>query len=274
MKLINLKANTFVKPSKQPLIIGFFDGLHRGHQVLFRGLKTNKFDILTFINVPSKSSSFIYSNNLRIADLIQLKPNHLYILDLKVFNMRAAKFANFIKEHIKPEIIYIGKNFKFGSDHKKYQEFVNNNLKVRTFTITPQHSSTKAKALLKHGKIQELNKLLLDPYNIVGKVVIGKKLGRKLGYRTANVMIDKNCIAPANGSYYGYTYVNDVKFESAIFVRNHLVETHIFNFNRDIYGNVITIEFKKFHQAPNKTASFNNLKKILDKKIKNIKVSF
>ncbi|GHU26297.1 hypothetical protein FACS1894152_0590 [Bacilli bacterium] len=94
MKLIKLKPNTMVKPTKRPLVIGFFDGLHHGHARLFADLKTNQFDILTFVNIPSKATSFIYPNNLRIADLAELLPNQLFILDLKYFNMSAVEFAN------------------------------------------------------------------------------------------------------------------------------------------------------------------------------------
>ncbi|GHU31999.1 hypothetical protein FACS1894166_04490 [Bacilli bacterium] len=188
--------------------------------------------------------------------------------------MKAGKFTAWIKNNIDPHIVSVGKNFKFGSDQKTYVEFIKQGLTVRAATVKTQSSSTKAKTLLKHGKIVLLNKLLLAPYSVVGEVITGKKQGRKLGYRTANVMIDNNCIAPLDGSYSGYTYVNDVKFKSAIFVRNHLVETHLFDFNRDIYGKVITIEFKKFHQLPNRSISFKNLKAILDRKVRSIKVSF
>ncbi|GHU26294.1 hypothetical protein FACS1894152_0580 [Bacilli bacterium] len=119
-----------------------------------------------------------------------------------------------------------------------------------------------------------MNKLLLAPYSIVGKVITGKRQGHKLGYPTANVMLSQECIPPMDGSYYGYTYVNNVKYRSAIFVRGRLIETHIFNFNKNIYGDVITIEFKKFDKKPSKSTSFDHLKMMLDKKIKLIKASF
>ncbi|GHU32003.1 hypothetical protein FACS1894166_04500 [Bacilli bacterium] len=79
MELINLKPDTVIEKSKRPLVIGFFDGLHQGHKTLFAGLKTGQYDILTFVHVPSKSNGFIYPNNLRIADLMELKPKKLYV---------------------------------------------------------------------------------------------------------------------------------------------------------------------------------------------------
>ena len=83
-----------------------------------------------------------------------------------------------------------------------------------------------------------------------------------------------NQIQPKNGSYKAYTYVNNIKYQSAVFIRNHLLESHVFNFNKNIYGKVISIELIQYHNDINQTRKFRSLQKLIHDKVKSIKSSF
>jgi riboflavin kinase/FMN adenylyltransferase len=119
------------------------------------------------------------------------------------------------------------------------------------------------------------NKMLLIPYYIYGKVIHGKHFGSKLGFKTANVKINNDLISPKSGSYLGYTIYDGKKYESAIFIRNGIVESHLLkNFNKNIYDKKIIILPLIFTHAINKAKNFNDLKRIITMKINEIKKLF
>jgi riboflavin kinase/FMN adenylyltransferase len=266
----NLKAT---KPSL-PIVIGFFDGIHKGHLKLFKNLKNKKFNILTFVNIPGKHNSFVYGDNQRVNTLKSLSPNIIYVLDLNKHNMQTMSFVYHLQRLVKPNYIIIGSDFKFGRNRNGDINQLKKYFDIKTILIDSKYKTSQVKSFLVNGNVNKANHLLLSPYTIIGKVKHGKHLGSKLGYRTANIALADSIIQPKEGSYLGYTYVGPKKYKSAIFIRKHLVETHIFNFNTNIYGKTISVELLKYHEPFSKTNSFNELKNTIDKKIKNINLIF
>jgi riboflavin kinase/FMN adenylyltransferase len=175
---------------------------------------------------------------------------------------------------LKPKCIVVGEDFKFGNarhgDIKQLKHYFN----VKAVKINKKYKTTNIKQHIINGNISFANKLLVDPYMITGIVQRGKQLGRKLGYPTANINLPKNTIQPKMGSYKAYTYVNGIKYPSAVFIRNYLLETHIFNFNKNIYDKVISIQLIQYHRSMNKVNNFTSLQKVIDSKVKSIKSTF
>lgn len=266
----SLKAT---KPSL-PIVIGFFDGIHKGHLKLFKNLKNNKFNILTFVNVPRKHNNFIYDDKQRVNNLKSLSPNIVYVLDLKKNNMQTMAFVYHLQQYVKPTHIVVGSDFKFGRNRIGNVNQLKKYFNIKIIPIDSKYKTSQVKSLLASGSIDKANSILFKPYTITGKVKHGQHLGFKLGYRTANVALTDNVIQPKEGSYSGYTYVKLKKYKSAIFIRNHLAETHIFNFDKNIYGRTISIELVKYHKPFSKTNSFNELKDTINKKVKDIKLTF
>ena len=101
--------------------------------------------------------------------------------------------------------------------------------------------------------MEECEKYLGRKYSIGGEVVVGNRLGRKIGFPTSNIMIDENMVTPPNGVYITYCIYNREKYPSVTnvgvkptigsFKKN--METHIFNFDRELYGKMIKVEFLK-----------------------------
>ena len=135
-------------------------------------------------------------------------------------------------------------------------------------------SSTRIINLLKEGNIITANKILSRNYKIQGKVVKGLQNGTKFNFPTANLLIQNNYILPKKGVYACYTYVDGKKYKSMVNVGTHptikelnnaIVETNIFDFNANIYGKIIEIEFVDFIRDEKEFSSIELLKEQLKK---------
>ncbi len=248
--------------TKNKIYIGFFDALHKGH---LRILKDKNIKILTFKDIPSKSYA-IYPLQKRIEDLNNIGFNLIDVYDIQKNNLNAKEFIEqyLIKNNF--EQIIVGSDFKLGKDQlnvKELKKLIDTKVVVRTKT-----STTILKKYLQNGDIDNFNKKAIFNYSIKGKVIKGEQLGRKLGYNTANIETNYNKYLKNgvyltktfhNGEeYFGLTFIGTSKtFDNKIFS----IENHIFNFNKDIYGEEIKIEFIKFMDEVKKFDNINELKK-------------
>ena len=112
-------------------------------------------------------------------------------------------------------------------------------------------SSTLIRNLITSGKVDLCLKYLGRPYAVNGEVVIGNQLGKTLGFPTSNLIIDENMVSPANGVYLTWCTYNGVTYPSITNVGNKPtigefaknVETHIFDFDKELYGKRIHVDF-------------------------------
>lgn len=262
------------KQKSMPLVIGFFDGVHKGHLKLFKKT-TQNFNILTFINIPSKNKN-IFTNASRITNLSFLKsmPKNIYIYDVKQ-NENINDFNRLLETVVNPSKIVVGNKFKYGKDQKFNVNDLRKIFNVETVS-QDNHSSTKIKKMIANGNLNLVNKSLTTPfYYWQGKVVHGKHNGAKLGFKTANIELPNYLILPKAGSYIGFTMVDNKKYESAIFVRNNIVETHLLNgFNHNIYDKRIVVLPLAYFHSTNKAKNFTDLKNIISSKVSEIKHAF
>lgn len=144
-------------------------------------------------------------------------------------------------------------------------------------------SSTMVKKIIKEGDISLAKKYLGYSFYTSGKVVRGNKIGRKLGYRTANIDY-KNKVIPPNGVYLGYIYISDLRYYTIINIgynpsinmqKKIRLEAHIINFNKNIYNkNVKVVYLKKLRNEikfNNKYDLINQLNNDLEESLKIIK---
>jgi riboflavin kinase/FMN adenylyltransferase len=260
-----------------PLVIGFFDGLHRGHSTLFKEVSKGKFNILTFTNIPSKKNNFIYNDESRLSILKNTGAQNIFILDLNNNNMDMSQFINFLKNVIDPKYICVGSNFRFGKDRFGNVKELKRHFETVIVNLNSKYSTSNIKKLLTKGKIQQVNKMLLEPFHILGKVVKGKQYGRVLGFKTANVYADDRLLKIKPGQYAGYVLLKQHKYPAAVFVQpnkkneKQLIEAHILNgFNSEIYNQIISIELLQFIQSKQKTDSFESLQSVIGKGVKRI----
>ncbi len=273
--------------------IGNFDGLHVGHQKLLQTTKTftdTKSAVITFSPHPISVISGIeiptLSNDEEKIELIRKEDiDYLMIVSFtKTFaKLSVDEFIDFLKNiHIRR--IVVGRDFKFayrGSGNiehlKQYFEvivmpdFIHNQTRV---------SSSFVKQLLDYGNLDEVKTLLNRPYQLTGKVVDGDKVGRTLGYPTANLDY-KNAYLPKNGIYYVRVFLENQIYDGVLnlghnptvnFSARKRVEVYILDFDRDIYGKTITIEFIKYLREEMKFATIESLLQQMAQDVKNARL--
>lgn len=285
--------DSFFKESLNMLVIGFFDGVHKGHkEIIKRCIKRARIKggisiALTFdippVNIISgeKTKKLIISFEEKIQVMSSLGID--YIVDVN-FNKDFAGLdkENFCRKILVDKInareIFIGENFKFGKDAKGDYFFLKNYLKnfnikvhaVKLFKINNiVVSSTGIRRLYEEGSAEKI-KLFLGRYPTVkGNVQKGFSRGTKLGFPTANIAIDESYIILKNGVYAGRIIIEDSKksWQSLINVGNNptfgfqntLIEVYVLNFNKNIYNKKITVKFLKYLRQEKKFASENDL---------------
>ena len=295
-------ANLNKKHHKGVIAIGNFDGIHLGHQKVInearKKAKSKKlpFGIITFEPVPvmyfnSKIKNHrINSLEQKKIQLKKLKLDFLIIIKFnKIFSSLTAE--KFIKEIIynktKCSFLYVSKNFKFGYKRrgniqtlKKYEKLYNfKSLITRPYKKNKKIiSSTLIRKKIINGKIREANTLLNREWNIKGKVIKGRQLGRKIGFPTCNLQLN-DYIVPRNGVYavkvkgsnFNKKGIANVGFRPTFNGKKLLLETNIFGIDKNLYNKEIDISFKKFIRREKKFKDLEHLKKQIKIDIKKAK---
>lgn len=271
--------------------LGNFDGIHKGHQqIIGRTVKEAEAAGL-------KSAIFTFSNHTStVLESIPAVKNILYadekaaiIEDLGVDYMFNIPFDKEIL-HMSPETFieeilvnkfnireaYCGFNYRFGYKGAGTPEVLMREGLKRGFGIHVQEpymiddvvvSCTLIRQLIEEGRMEECTKFLGRMYTIGGEVVVGNKLGRTIGFPTSNLIIDDNMVSPPNGVYTTICTYNGIRYPSVtnvgvkptIGTYNKNVETHIFNFDRELYGKEIRVEFIKKTRDERKFDSIQEL---------------
>ena len=300
---INIYNNFNIKNiHKQSIIlIGNFDGLHLGHQKLFRLAKKYKkkyssnIGVLTFEPMPKmffnqNIKNFRISNKKQKIDLLKkLKVNFIII---KRFNRNFSKIKSidFIKrilsKKLKAKFIFVSNNFRFGNKREGNVNQLIKNQSVYNFKIIKPKpllrkkkivSSSLIRNYLQRGKLKEVNKFLNRYWSIQGKVQKGKKLGKKIGFPTANIDIRDSVLA-CPGVYavkakigMSTKYIKGIAnlgYRPTFNGKKILLEVHLFNFYRNLYNKHLTVEFLKFIRKEKKFKNANELKKQIKKDLK------
>lgn len=240
------------------LIIGFFDGIHKGHLNLFKDTKNKS--LLTFVSIPRKINQ-IYKLEERLEQLEQFNFENIYLYDILSENITAEKFIKKYLLPLKINKIIVGRNFNFGSDFKDYNE-LKKYFDVEVIEIDNNYNTTKIKNLVAKNNFDKLNTYLINDFYRSGKVVPGNQVARTLGFPTANIEIDHKLLPLKDGVYITKTKIeNDSNLYKSITyigvpktmdIRTFsMLETHIIDYNGDLYGKKIKVYFYKYI-APNK----------------------
>ena len=279
------------------ITIGTFDGVHLGHQVIINTLNQEAKDvngesvIITFHPHPRKVVSSIVTgirliNTLdeRIALLAKTGVDHLVVVPFTDFfaNQTAEEYIkDFLVEKFKPTTIIIGYDHRFGKDRKGNYLLMEQKAIEYNYTLKeiPEHlldavkvSSTTIRNALLHGQIEEANKLLGYAFFFTGQVVHGNKIGRTIGYPTANLKShNEEKITLGDGIYAVYVTVVGKKYKGMLSIgfrptvdgKKRVTEVNIFDFDEEIYEQTIKVEIKKHLRQEVKFNSLDELKQQL-----------
>ncbi len=274
------------------LAFGFFDGVHIGHQAVIKsavefGNKYNfKSAVITFQDHPCCffyhiKPKYIIKRHDKIKMFEDLGVDFLYFLkfDKHLAMMNGYEYLqDVIIKNFTPSAISTGFNHSFGAKKsgdvhllKKMQE----DLKYKYFEVPPVLynseivSSTRIRDDISLGNIEFVNVMLGYDYFLEETVVEGKHLGRKLGFRTANLFYPDNLVEIGRGVYKVKVEYNgeifdgiaNYGFRPTIFNNEKAVlEVHILNFDKEIYGEEIKVTFLKKIREEMKFDSLNELK--------------
>ena len=273
--------------------IGFFDGVHKGHQYLFAQLRSLADErgleplIVTFDTHPRAVLQSDYMPQLLTA-LEERKTLLTNYAETKILpfaeirDLTAAEFMQRMKAEWNVEILLMGYDHRFGSDRlKKPQDYrrIGQEIGIEVMTMDEftegewHVSSTEIRAALETGNIALANELLGRPYALSGTVVHGKGVGRTIGFPTANILPeDPHKIIPKTGVY--MARVDTPTMDNApAFVNvdpNKLIEAHIPSYKGDLYDRHLEIRFEQYLRDERHFDSLNELKAQIKEDIDNI----
>ncbi len=268
------------------ITIGTFDGVHTGHQQIIAQLKqeaallNGETVIITFHPHPRK---IVSSQNISVLNTLEEKVelleakgiDHLVVAQFNDrFSQQTAEeyVRNFVFEKFHPHTLIVGYDHRFGKGRQGDYHLLVTSGKELGFIVKeiPEHvlnkvivSSTKIREALLNSDINTANNYLGYDYFFGGTVVEGNKLGRTLGYPTANIEIaEEEKLIPANGIYAVMVSVNPremplelLKGMMSIGIRPTIggtvrtIEVNLFEFNEDIYGKKLRVYVKKYLRA-------------------------
>ncbi len=294
MKVYN-SIYDFKKLDNAVVTSGTFDGVHVGHQKILNRLKeiAEKFNgetvVITYWPHPQL---VLHPENKTLKLLNTYEEREQLLREQGIQHLIKIPFTtNFSQIHSNEFIISIlvnaigTKKLVIGYDHRfgKNREGSFDELKVNGPTYgfdveeIPRQdvdsigvSSSAIRKFLMQGNVEEAQHLLGRPYSIEGKAVKGDQLGRTLGYPTANLFIEStHKLIPAEGIYAVTVLHEGVKFGGMLYIGNRptlenktlAIEVNIFDFDQDIYGKTIIVNFIKFIRADKK---FDNLDQLKD----------
>ncbi|HEY1870195.1 MAG TPA: bifunctional riboflavin kinase/FMN adenylyltransferase [Chitinophagaceae bacterium] len=310
------------------ITIGTFDGVHEGHWKIIENLKqeaariNGETVIITFHPHPRKvvSSSILGIRLINTLDekielLSKCGIDNLVIIPFtEAFSSQSAEeyIQNFLVKRFNPHTIIIGYDHRFGKDRLGDYRLLEEKVLVYKYELKeiPKQvldeigiSSTNIREAIVHGDIETANKLLGYDFFFEGIVVSGDKLGRKLGYPTANLKItDEEKIIPGDGIYAVYAEMKkgawhtasekpisvhspiisrqtlykgmmSIGFRPTVDGKKRVTEVNIFEFDKEIYGEIIRVHVKKYLRPQVKFDSLEELTKQIEQdKVESLKV--
>ena len=284
--------------------IGNFDGMHLGLKAILEKVKKNakekNLSTLVIFTEPHAAEYFSKINNtspppriipwrdkLRLISENGIDFCMLLRFDKSLKSMTPEQFTEKILEELQIKSLTIGDDFKFGKDRKGDYQFLKNwgesmsieIDKTDTIKVDDQRvSSTRIREALISNNFKNANVMLDWHYSYSGKVVYGNQLGREIGVPTANIWIPKQKL-PISGVYavrclvdHGkYLGIANMGIRPTVGGTRPVLETHIFDFEKDIYGRRITVQFIEKIREEVKFDSIDLLKSQIKKDIEEAK---
>lgn len=276
--------------------IGMFDGMHRGHITLINALKEQAAlrgqhsAVVTFRQHPQQvvnpegSPRALMTLDKKIEAIAATAPDYLILLDFdeKLSLYSAQQFLELLHDRYNVKTLVMGYNHRFG--HDRSTTFANYVEQGRVLGVevvkAPEYlgqyapvSSSIVRQLIAGGRVEDAMNCMGHPFELEGKVVHGFHNGRGIGFPTANVgELPPGLILPHNGAYAVMVSVDNQWYKGMVNIgyrptldngKQLSIEVHIFDFDSDIYGKPITLQFVRFLRLEFKLGSIEQLREQL-----------
>ena len=269
--------STLPKFKNAVITIGSYDGVHAGHQEIIKQVNalakkvSGESVLITFHPHPrlvifpdDKSLKLITSVNEKIEVLRQFGIDNVVIVPFtKEFAAQSPREyeEDFLVKNFQPNSIVIGYDHKFGKKRAGDIGFLKSLAEANHYQVVEiqKHevddiavSSTKIRDAILNGDIEKANSFLQYPFVLSGQVIHGKKIGTEIGYPTANLEVERQSkIIPKAGIYAVYVRYNEERYKAMLYIGNRptlngqdqSIEVNLFDFNADLYGRTLYVEF-------------------------------
>ncbi len=296
---VHYGIDSFQNKSNAIVTSGTFDGVHFGHQKILKRLieiaknSNGESVVITFWPHPrlvlnrDKTIKLLSTLDEKIKLLGDFGIEHLLVIP---FNESFSKLSSeqFIQDILIKAVgtkkLVIGYDHRFGKNREGSFEYLQKNAARLGFSVEeiPKQeieeiavSSTKIRNALQGGKIETATHYLDRPYELTGKVIKGNQIGRTIGFPTANIETeDYNKLIPKEGIYAMEIKVGEQLFKGMLNIGirptvddtgQKVIEANIFDFSKEIYGETITLFFRKFLRSEKKFSNLDDLKMQLRK---------
>ncbi|MDF7672482.1 riboflavin biosynthesis protein RibF [Lactobacillus sp. ESL0701] len=278
-------------PSKIVLALGFFDGVHRGHQHLIELARTTAREkqlplvVMTFDRHPKEvyqNSKVVYIDSLdeKAYKMEQLGVDYLLVMHFNAgfSKLSAQEFVDQIIVRLKADTVVAGFDYTYGpkdiANMKNFPKFAKGRFKIIDVpkqTYDGQKiGSTEIRRAISSGDMKLAAQLLGSPYVMSGIVGHGLRNGHKLGYPTANLVWTENKVLPKVGVYATKTNIGGKWYDSMTSVgynvtinegKRIFIESNLFGFDQEAYGEKMIIKWYKYTRREIKFADLAELKK-------------
>ena len=274
--------------------LGTFDGIHRGHQRVIRkaveeAASVNGVSIIiTFENHPltilhpERVPKRLIQEDIMNTVIESLQVDYILRLPMTeaLLNMSADEFLDALCKDTNVEAIVVGENFTFGAKGLGNPEYMKQILADKAIQVLVQPllpcdelstpiSSTEIRKAIREGRLEDATHWLGRPFQFKGTVIKGDQRGRTLGFPTLNLLLPNEMATPPDGVYANRVYIDGIWYDGVGNVGDnptfknqyHRCEVHVFDFDQDIYGKEVIVQFISYLRGEVK---FNNLQDLID----------
>ena len=304
MKIFKLDTETPFTKDSLCLTIGNFDGFHNGHQEILKTLKKISIDkkLLSAVMSFDPHPRSFFNKDVNNFNIYTKKDKLNFLKDFGIdifinfaFDKKLSEYSSneFIDEILVKKLniknLIVGSDFKFGKDREGNVDILNSFSKIYNYEINlvnavniknkkEKYSSSLIRKDIEDGNFENVSKSLGRYWHMTGKIVEGQKKARKINFPTANMEPD-NHILPKKGVYcvevvYSgkkYFGISNFGVRPTVDGSKLLLETHIFNFDEEIYGKELTVRFLTFIRSEQKFGNFDLLTEQIKKDIETAK---
>lgn len=268
------------------LVLGGFDGLHFGHKKLVEKARSFGLPVGIMTIFGGKTEGFLYTKLEREKIFKDAGIDFVFEMQFdEIKDLSRQAFTDILIKEFSPIYFVCGEDFRFGKDALGTPAFLRESTQVCVEVCALEKingqkvSSRMVRELLKNGEVEQANTLLSGEFSLVGEVVNGRKIGRTIGFPTANIVYPNEKCKIAFGVYQTkvevagtiYNGITNYGARPTFDDENVLTETYLDGFHGDLYGKTLKIDFVRYLRSVQKFENVERLKEQLTEDIRRIR---